>query len=229
MKRVLFMATPAVLLLGLLLAFPIVADKLDQREDRLDKVRSEKLALYKARLVPCIDDFYQPDVEPLPLGANEVGVEILPSFSPPLGIRISERSMRSYTGEFGFNYPPPPPPSNGSAASRNHEPDARSTLELSPTIQINPVLGKHIVLVLGREIENADADPALGLDGTTYIFRYRGKCATAWSPQAGTRAEKLVRLVEELTKMAQTGSASNRTEIRQLLIELEAERFQLDG
>ncbi|WP_440223828.1 hypothetical protein ACQQ2N_01115 [Dokdonella sp. MW10] len=223
------MTAPAVLLLGLFVAFSIVTDKLDQRKDRLNKVRSEKMALYKARLVPCKGDFYPPDVEPLPLGANEVGVEIIPSFSTSIGIRISETSMRSYTGELGFNYPPPPPPPNGSSAYPNREQEARPTFELSQPLPINTELGKHIVLVLGSEIEIADADPALGLDGTTYIFRYRGKCATAWSPQPGTRAEKLVRLVEELAQMSQTGSASNRTEIRDLLIELDSDKSQLDG
>ena len=46
-----------------------------------------------------------------------------------------------------------------------------------------------------------------GLDGITYYFRLPGKCASTWSPEAGTRNRQLVDFVSALVRLAHDRSA----------------------
>ena len=230
-KRICLMAIPGAFALAILVATPIVMSVLQGQRERANATRLEKLKFYNARLEPCLLSVDLPAVGTSPQRQSDVAIDVFPSFSMPYGLRISEGIIRSYSGDPGFGYPQPPPPPGVAELSDQAE-DVGSTLDLSSPAHIRPELGKHIMRILSTEIDHADADRRVGVDGASYIFRYENKCATTWSPEDGTRADKLVRLAEGLMELSQSsteGAASMQAKIEILLIELESDRLQLDS
>jgi hypothetical protein len=69
----------------------------------------------------------------------------------------------------------------------------------------------EVVKTVSGDMENARAEPVYGLDGVTYVFFDKsGRCAETWSPQEGTRAHKLTKLVYALRETARSPAGEKR-------------------
>ena len=222
---------PAALALLCYVALPIVTNALDERIAAAEVKRLERVKLYQAGLEPCPEETHQIADERLNLRGDEVVAAVFPSFSEPYGVVVSAEGLRSFDGYPGLNAFPPPPPPPDSAAETLPSDEEVEPLEIFPLFPIHPYFGREITQLLKREIDQADAEPAYGLDGTTYLFKSAEKCATVWTPQAETRAYKLVDLVDELIALSRRSSSSTkvRVRIRELMIELERDRALLNG
>lgn len=224
-KRVVLLVTPVAAVLGAVVIAPVVLERWEDRRERLDLIRSEKEALYRARLEPCKPALLETDIKELALRPDEVAVDIFPAFAAPEGFRLSRRLLSGYAGAAGVRYPPPPPPPPGVAEL--HEPVARATPEyrLFPSVEIPQPLATRVLEALKAEIDLADAEPSMGLDGVTYVLRYDTKCAMAWSPAPETRAHKIVSLIDALDRLSK-GDASQ-ADISMWLTELESDTREL--
>lgn len=57
-----------------------------------------------------------------------------------------------------------------------------------------------------RSVTSATDALTLGRDGTNYYFRIDGACATAWSPEQGTRSARLTSVLDAVSKGADDSS-----------------------
>ena len=196
------MVAPVALVIGAVVVTPVVADHLAEKRERLDRIRAQKVVLYKARLQPCPEGTYDPGRGAIVLRPGDIGVDIFPAFHPPEGFRLSSATLSGYSGMTGVSYPPPPPPPPGIAAMpRSPTETAPRFKQLSP-VTLNQEVADRALEILKTEIDEADAERYLGLDGIGYVLRYDDKCAATWSPEPGTRAHKIVRLIDVLNELS---------------------------
>lgn len=154
-------------------------------------------------LAPCgPDDSYRMEadsvIDEAKAGKVLLGFTAFPSFEPEWGIRILQNAKReSILRVVQFKK------SVWSSAYQEHPKGTfqrdPSKANLQRSMHEIPVSEELLVLLLkvvGREVAAASAANAkFGLDGETYKFTSEGKsCATAWSPDSGTRAGKLVEI-----------------------------------
>jgi len=71
------------------------------------------------------------------------------------------------------------------------------------TVSISRSLAEHLRAVAIAEIAQADqANARMGFDGEGFYFYADGKCAWAWSPDRGTRPERLADIFQDLKTQA---------------------------
>jgi hypothetical protein len=71
------------------------------------------------------------------------------------------------------------------------------------TVSISRNLAEKLRTVTVAEIAQADqANARMGFDGEGFYFYAEGKCAWAWSPDPGTRAERLADMFQDLKTQA---------------------------
>lgn len=229
-RRIFLMVVPVAFLLCAVVVVPIVLERWDDRRERLAAVRAEKEALYRVRLVPCNPPFQPTGIEELALRPGEVAVEVFPAFGTPRGFKVSREVLVGYVGAAGVQFlPPPPPPPADSGLEDQADRSVPEYTRFTPVVMPQP-LGVDVLEMLKTEIDHADAEPLIGLDGITYVLRHGDRCAMAWSPSAGTRADKIVDLIDALGRLGK-GDASQavalRAEIANRLAQLEADTREL--
>lgn len=221
-------ALPA-LVIAVVVTMPVVADHLEKRQEQLDRIRADKQTLYDARLQPCPEGIYQPGLEAIVVRSGDVAVDIFPAFHPPEGFKLSGTTLSGYDGVNGVSYPPPPPPPPGIVVAPNPPSDV-PRFKLRPPVVLDQETAGNVLRVLKTEIDEADAERYVGMDGTGYVLRHGDKCATAWSPEPGTRAHKIVGLVHVLNQLSTEKSekiGGLQAEIAQLTSSLDADRREL--
>ncbi|MBB5878358.1 hypothetical protein [Xanthomonas sp. 3498] len=224
-KRILLMTALGACLLGAVVVAPSLRHAVEERRARLDDAQSQRVAHYRQRLTPCTDELAQRNTATLPLTADDVLIEISPTFSPTQGVIVSADSVRGYQGVSAFNLPAPPP---GIPYSTSPDP---SEIALTPPTPLGPALGRRVLQTLKTEIDHADTPTAYGFDGVSYLLLHGDQCARTWTPQPGARAYTLALLADGLGELShQTGEEARvtKTNIRNLLIELDADRLQLE-
>jgi len=224
-KRILLMTALGACLLGAVVVVPFMRHAMKERRARLDEAQAQRIAQYRQRLMPCTDELAQRNAATLPLTADDVLIEIRPTFSPTQGVIVSASSVRSYRGISALNLPAPPP-----GIPYSTEPDP-SEIALTPPTPLGRALGRRVLQTLQTEIDHADTPPTYGFDGVTYLLIHGDKCARAWTPQPGTGAYTLALLADGLGELShQTGEDARvtKTNIRNLLVELESRRLQLE-
>ena len=225
-KRVLLMVTPVALVLCAVVVVPVVLERWDDRRARLGAIRAEKQALYRARLEPCSGGVDSIGIEELAPRPGEIGVDIFPAFAAPEGFRLSHASLSGHAGASAAGYlPPPPPPPERAEVNQATEPLAPSYKTFPPVV-LPQALGTRALETLKAEIDHADAAGSMGLDGVTYILRYDDKCASAWSPAPGTRAHKIIGLVnalDSLSKEDASEAATLHADVSRWIAELESD------
>jgi hypothetical protein len=230
LRRILLMVTPMAILLVAIVITPMVLERSEDRREQLHLIQSEREKLYRARLEPCNPVLLQTDIKELALRPGEVAVDIFPAFAAPEGFRLSRRSVSGYRGAAGVRYPPPPPPPPGIAEVREPDTDATPEYMLLTAVALPQPLGTRVVEAIKAEIDLADAEPAMGLDGVTYVLRYGAKCAMTWSPQPDTRAHKIVDLVDALDRLSKEDARqveSLHADITMSLAQLESDTREL--
>lgn len=232
-RRVLRLVAPGVIALVLVVTFPAVSGLYASAKDRVAEAHQARVANYRKGLSACDPMSVQPEVAQVPMRADEVDIGVYPAFSTDEAVRISDAFVYRYSGEINDGPPPPPPPDFPlSPEARQQLLEQRQRwkpkIEVSPKIAIDPALGRRLLRNLNYEISHAYTEPDIGFDGTTYLFRYAGKCAYVWSPSdEGSRAFALVELAEAVDALAQSNGSDyvrRKTEVVNLLTDLEADR-----
>lgn len=191
-KHILILASVGTLVLALFLAYPYGRDAYEKQQ------QSEREARYADGLEPCgeMDNIYMEFRHRLGVPADFM-VAIYPAFEAPDVIAVSGNEVhllafRRSDREQGTGWPTP-------------------SSHLSRKISLPPDLMFEVVKTVSGDMENARAEPVYGLDGVTYVFFDKaGRCAETWSPQEGTRAHKLTKLVYALRETARSPEGPKR-------------------
>ena len=225
-KRILLMVAPLALILCAVVVVSVALERWEDRRERLDAIQAERVALYRARLEPCPGQVDSTGIKELALRPGEIGVDIFPAFAAPEGFRLSHASLSGHAGVSAAGYLPPP----GRAEVNQAIEPLAPTYKTFPPVVLPQALGTHALETLKAEIDHADAAGSMGLDGITYILRYDDKCAFAWSPAPGTRAHKIVGLVDALDSLSKE-DARNATalhgDVSRWIAELESDTREL--
>lgn len=191
--RIALMALAIGLSVSLAALAPLAQLALEERR------RSALEARYEDGLSPC-HPFHLDDYELLRDELPRAGVSamlVFPSFSDPYAIGVSGDAAYylqmdlvrnvNVPGE-GFVCGSAPPPSTVLVAGRPAQ-----------VASVPAPLLERVRLVVDGDVQNAQTELPLGLDGTSYVFRTPdGQCAQTWSPRAGTRADVLVMMFHAL-------------------------------
>lgn len=225
-KRILLMVAPLALILCAVVVVSVALERWEDRRERLDAIQAERVALYRARLEPCPGQVDSTGIKELALRPGEIGVDIFPAFAAPEGFRLSHASLSGHAGVSAAGYLPPP----GRAEVNQAIEPLAPTYKTFPPVVLPQALGTRALETLKAEIDHADAAGSMGLDGITYILRYDDKCAFAWSPAPGTRAHKIVGLVDALDSLSKE-DARNATalhgDVSRWIAELESDTREL--
>lgn len=228
-KRILLMVAPLALILCAAVVVPVALERWEDRRERLDSIQAERVALYRARLEPCPGRVDPTGITELALRPGEIGVDIFPAFAAPEGFRLSHVSLAGHLGVSAAGYLPPPPPPGSAEANLVVEP-LTPTYKTFPPVVLPQALGTRALETLKAEIDHSDAAGSMGHDGITYILRYDDKCAFAWSPAPGTRAHKIVGLVNALDSLSKE-DARNATalhaDVSRWIAELESDTREI--
>ena len=229
-KRILLMVAPLALILCAAVVVPAALERWEDRRERLDAIQAERVALYRARLEPCPGQVDSTGIKELALWPGEVGVDVFPAFAAPEGFRLSHASLSGHAGVSAAGYLPPPPPPPGRAEVNQAIKPLAPTYKTFPPVVLPQALGTHALETLKAEIDHADAAGSMGLDGITYILRYDDKCAFAWSPAPGTRAYKIVGLVNALDSLSKEDArkaTALHADVSRWIAELESDTREL--
>lgn len=170
----------------------------DRAQERAIALRAP---LHDIRLVPCIDDGTETIVDQSGFGyqPGELAIDAFPAFIPPYGIRLGAQGLVSYRGAPGTHSPPPPPPPTALHEGKPSWNPPAPTLIRTQQIRMDAERVTQWQHLWRREIERSPGGiKLLGFDGTMYLIRYDGMCATTSSPPEESRAGQLVTLFEVL-------------------------------
>ena len=225
-KRILLMVAPLALILCAVVVVPVALERWEDRRERLDAIQAERVALYRARLEPCPGQVDSTGIKELALRPGEVGGDVFPAFAAPEGFGLSHASLSGHAGVSAAGYLPPP----GRAEVNQAIEPLAPTYKTFPPVVLPQALGTHALETLKAEIDHADAAGSMGLDGITYILRYDDKCAFAWSPAPGTRAYKIVGLVNALDSLSKEDArkaTALHADVSRWIAELESDTREL--
>lgn len=191
-KHILTLAGVGTLILALFLAYPYGRDAYEEH------AQAKLEARYSDGLEPCggMDNAYKEFRRHLGVPIDFM-VAIYPAFEGPDVIAVSGNEIhflafRRPSGEQGAGWPAP-----------SNRPPRK--------ISLAPDLMYEVVKTVSGDMENARAEPVYGLDGVTYVFFDKSaRCAETWSPQEGTRAHKLTKLVYALRETARSPAGEKR-------------------
>ena len=177
------------------LAFPIVQQTLNEREQQ------RLLRLYSTGLSPC--DHYPNDIDALiqrhlPAPAS-VSITVFPSFSEPRAVRIVGEDLYYFVLDF-------PLYERGDRLPSKLNTDGVPTTHIS---RISQAVTAELMAVFSSDIAHAKAELPLGLDGTVFFFRTSANnCAMAWSPDRDSRARSFVEIYDHLAIRAKARDVS---------------------
>lgn len=218
-KRAVGIAACAAVALLAVLAVSLAVERQHQRRAQ------EVAAFYKVGLERCDAGMIPLDQGAPAVPPGDIGIDIYPAFSPSQFVRLSTTSVQGFEGGIGPSPAPPPPPPGVSTRSRP-VPLPPAKAHTPAPIPLDPAFGKRLTRVLANEIEHADADRRMGLDGVGFFLRHGQSCAYAWSPPDDIRQGRIIRLVEDLyeaSRSRRSDAATISAKLDKALGALEAE------
>ena len=167
-------------------------------------------ALATPRLEPCDKGFldeYNERVEAIAQsampGPPEFWVTAIPSFTPEWSVgltTVNGRHLLTHV-ELDRSFWHSSWVESG-PSQRINDPSKGYAKAKARTAVISAALRDALRTEWEKSINAARNSETYGFDGETYLFHLPGKCASTWSPDAGTRSKKLVELVEQLARLA---------------------------
>lgn len=210
-QRILLMFAAASLVVAALLLGPVIKHEMAAREaDRIKRVHAEGL-------IPCGQfdgTALRADTELLAQlpAMPALSITANPAFNDIESVHLVGQDLYYVRRQRpAAEFPPKP------IGSRTPKIVRVSTARLS-----GPVSSSLVELV-ESDIARAAAEWPMGLDGITYYFETPTGCATAWSPDSDTRADKMVDLFWSLAARARKDVPSkDKADDAELLKKIEA-------
>ena len=185
-KRILIMTLSATILIALALLAPVGMLEFEKLQDRQYNKATQAEALNRIGLSPC--DHYNPYSDPDPairrldsaFNANyEIGITVVPSFQSPYGLRFSDDTVFFVSDQ-----------------------QKRDEQFFTANQRQMHILKRQ----LQRELSYASTQFNQPADGITYFIHSATSCGMTTGWPDGSRASKIVSLINSLVTSAQSGT-----------------------
>jgi hypothetical protein len=172
---------------------------------------ADRYAAAEDHLAPCDSQEYEQRVEAIAQatmpGAPELWVTVFPSFTPEWSVSVSTVEGRHLLTHviFDRSFWYSSWVATGPDTAINDPSKGRARAK-AKTTNVSVELYDALRAEWERSIKNArpSESETIIVDGVRYAFRLPGQCASAWSPDSETRNGKLVDLVSNLARLADT-------------------------